>query len=29
MKKFTLMLLGLSFLITACGGEKEATTKKN
>lgn len=28
MKKFTLMLLGLSFLITACGGEKEATTKK-
>jgi branched-chain amino acid transport system substrate-binding protein len=26
MKKFTLMLLGLSFLITACGGEKEATT---
>lgn len=30
MKKFTLMLLGLSFLITACGGEKEAgkTTKE-
>lgn len=28
MKKFTLMLLGLSFLITACDGEKEATTKK-
>lgn len=28
MKKFTLILLGLSFLITACGGEKEATTKK-
>ncbi|MCI7665770.1 MAG: ABC transporter substrate-binding protein [Fusobacterium mortiferum] len=28
MKKFILMLLGLSFLITACGGEKEATTKK-
>lgn len=28
MKKFTLMLLGLSFLITACSGEKEATTKK-
>lgn len=28
MKKFTLMLLGLSFLITACGGEKEVTTKK-
>ena len=28
MKKLTLMLLGLSFLITACGGEKEATTKK-
>lgn len=28
MKKFTLMLLGLSFLITACGGEKEATTTK-
>lgn len=28
MKKFTLMLLGLSVLITACGGEKEATTKK-
>ena len=28
MKKFTLMLLGLSFLITACGGEQEATTKK-
>lgn len=28
MKKFTLMLLGLSFLITACGGEKETTTKK-
>ena len=26
MKKFTLMLLGLSFLITACGGDKEATT---
>lgn len=26
MKKFTLMLLGLSFLITACGGEKEATS---
>lgn len=24
MKKFTLMLLGLSLLITACGGEKEA-----
>lgn len=28
MKKFTLMLLGLSFLITACGGEKEAKTAK-
>lgn len=26
MKKFTLMLLGLSFLITACGGEKTETT---
>lgn len=31
MKKFTLMLLGLSLLITACGGEKEAgkTTKES
>lgn len=28
MKKITLMLLGLSFLITACGGEKEAKTSK-
>ena len=27
MKKFTLMLLGLSFLITACGGKEETTAK--
>lgn len=29
MKKFTLMLLGLSLLITACGGDKEAKTKES
>ncbi len=28
MKKITLMLLGLSFLITACGGSEEAKTAK-